>query len=201
MRICADPERQYSGSRDFLTKSYLFKVQSFSLAPSSQFLWQYVREKKFACYIKIKKWFFTSNTLVVCRTPRPFPKIFIKRKVENIQDFSVDDFEVVGYEPHPKISMEMAIWDVWKWTFEITVYPSPCVQGASQLHAGLSVFWRLSCILRIFWISWSLLGGDLRRFCLWHGRRQRRRNHYKMVWSGMDSRKRCHAPWALFVKF
>ena len=46
---------------------------------------------------------------MICRTPRPFPKIFIKRKVENIQDFSVDDFEVVGYEPHPKISMEMAV--------------------------------------------------------------------------------------------
>jgi thymidylate synthase len=33
----------------------------------------------------------------------------IKRKVENIDDFKFEDFEIVGYEPHPKITMEMAV--------------------------------------------------------------------------------------------
>jgi thymidylate synthase len=45
----------------------------------------------------------------VRRTPRPFPKIFVKRQVTDIADFTFDDFEVVGYEPHPKIAMEMAV--------------------------------------------------------------------------------------------
>jgi len=43
------------------------------------------------------------------RDPKPFPKIVIKRKVENIEDFTIDDFEVQGYDPHPKITMEMAV--------------------------------------------------------------------------------------------
>nr|CAH7753245.1 unnamed protein product [Callosobruchus chinensis] len=43
------------------------------------------------------------------REPRPFPKMIIKRKVENIEDFKVEDFELVGYNPHPKLSMPMAV--------------------------------------------------------------------------------------------
>jgi len=43
------------------------------------------------------------------REPKPFPKLLIKRKVENIEDFTIDDFEVQGYDPHPKITMEMAV--------------------------------------------------------------------------------------------
>merc|ERR1719273_982308 len=43
------------------------------------------------------------------REPKPFPKIIIKRKVENIEDFCIDDFEVEGYESHPKIAMDMAV--------------------------------------------------------------------------------------------
>jgi len=43
------------------------------------------------------------------RTPKPFPTIAIKRKVENIEEFQFDDFEVTGYEPHPKIAMDMAV--------------------------------------------------------------------------------------------
>ena len=40
---------------------------------------------------------------------RPFPKLNIKRKVENINDFTMDDFEIVGYDPHPTIKAEMAV--------------------------------------------------------------------------------------------
>uniref|UniRef100_A0A6I8SNK4 Thymidylate synthase n=1 Tax=Xenopus tropicalis TaxID=8364 RepID=A0A6I8SNK4_XENTR len=43
------------------------------------------------------------------RTPRPFPKLKILRKVENIDDFTADDFLIEGYNPHPSIKMEMAV--------------------------------------------------------------------------------------------
>ena len=43
------------------------------------------------------------------REVRPFPTISIKRKVENIEDFKFEDFEVKGYDPHPKIAMDMAV--------------------------------------------------------------------------------------------
>ncbi|XP_013397041.1 thymidylate synthase [Lingula anatina] len=43
------------------------------------------------------------------REPRPFPKLTIKRNVQNIDDFLYEDFELEGYKPHPKIAMEMAV--------------------------------------------------------------------------------------------
>lgn len=43
------------------------------------------------------------------REPRPFPKLLIKRQVSDIEDFRVEDFEIIGYEPHKKIKMEMAV--------------------------------------------------------------------------------------------
>lgn len=43
------------------------------------------------------------------RKPRNFPKLKIKRKVENIEDFTADDFELIDYKPHPKLQMEMAV--------------------------------------------------------------------------------------------
>ena len=43
------------------------------------------------------------------RKPRPFPTISIKRRVETIEDFKFEDFEVIGYDPHPKIAMDMAV--------------------------------------------------------------------------------------------
>jgi thymidylate synthase len=43
------------------------------------------------------------------RTPRPFPKLNIKRQVETIDDFKFEDFEIVGYNPYPTIKMEMAV--------------------------------------------------------------------------------------------
>jgi len=43
------------------------------------------------------------------REPKEFPKIVIKRQVEKIEDFNIDDFEVVGYQSHSKIVMDMAV--------------------------------------------------------------------------------------------
>ena len=43
------------------------------------------------------------------REPRPFPKLNIKRKVENIDDFKYDDFELIDYNPHAIIKLDMAV--------------------------------------------------------------------------------------------
>ena len=40
------------------------------------------------------------------RKPRPFPTVSFKRKVEDIEDFKFEDFELQGYEPHSKIAMD-----------------------------------------------------------------------------------------------
>ncbi|XP_074659950.1 thymidylate synthase-like [Tubulanus polymorphus] len=43
------------------------------------------------------------------RKPYPFPKLMFKRKVENINDFKMEDFEIQDYVSHPKITMKMAV--------------------------------------------------------------------------------------------
>ncbi|KAL9871877.1 thymidylate synthase-like [Glossina fuscipes] len=43
------------------------------------------------------------------RKPHAFPKLIIKRAVENIEDFRYSDFEIVDYNPYPKIQMEIAV--------------------------------------------------------------------------------------------
>lgn len=45
----------------------------------------------------------------VKRQPRNFPTLNIKRKVENIEDFRYEDFEIIGYDPLPAIKMDMAV--------------------------------------------------------------------------------------------
>lgn len=45
----------------------------------------------------------------ISRAPRPFPTLKIKRKVENIDDFKFEDFEICNYDPHPKIAMNMSV--------------------------------------------------------------------------------------------
>ena len=43
------------------------------------------------------------------REPRAFPKLRWKRKVEDIDDFTSEDFVVEGYSPHPAIAMKMSV--------------------------------------------------------------------------------------------
>jgi len=43
------------------------------------------------------------------RDTRKLPKLVIKRKPESIYDYRFEDFEVVGYGPHPPISAPVAI--------------------------------------------------------------------------------------------
>lgn len=43
------------------------------------------------------------------REPRPFPTLKFKRRIESIDDFSVDDFVVENYHPHAKLDMKMSV--------------------------------------------------------------------------------------------
>ena len=45
----------------------------------------------------------------ISREPRPFPKLIIKRKPESLFDYSIDDFELEGYDPHPHIPGSVAV--------------------------------------------------------------------------------------------
>ena len=43
------------------------------------------------------------------RKPRPFPKMIINPKVKNIDDFKFEDFQLVGYNPHPPIKGDITV--------------------------------------------------------------------------------------------
>jgi thymidylate synthase len=47
--------------------------------------------------------------LQLTREPRPLPKLVIKRKPDSIFDYRFEDFEIVGYDPHPAISAPIAV--------------------------------------------------------------------------------------------
>ena len=43
------------------------------------------------------------------RTPRPWPTLRIKRKAPTLFDYTIDDFELEGYDPHPPIKLPIAV--------------------------------------------------------------------------------------------
>lgn len=43
------------------------------------------------------------------RTPTAFPKLNIRRKVTHIDDFKLEDFELIGYNPQAAIPMKMSV--------------------------------------------------------------------------------------------
>jgi thymidylate synthase len=47
--------------------------------------------------------------LQLSRTPRQLPKMKINPEVSSIFDFSYEDFELLGYDPHPPIRAQVAI--------------------------------------------------------------------------------------------
>jgi len=47
--------------------------------------------------------------LQLSRELRPLPKMIIKRKPDSIFDYKFDDFELVGYDPHPFIKALIAV--------------------------------------------------------------------------------------------
>mgnify|MGYP000709868631 FL=1 len=43
------------------------------------------------------------------REPKALPQLIIKRKPDSIFDYNFEDFEIVGYDPHPHISAPIAV--------------------------------------------------------------------------------------------
>jgi thymidylate synthase len=43
------------------------------------------------------------------RDTRPLPQLLIKRKPDSIYGYKFDDFEIVGYDPHPSIKAPIAV--------------------------------------------------------------------------------------------
>jgi thymidylate synthase len=43
------------------------------------------------------------------REPRPYPKIKLNPDIKSVYDFDFGDFELVGYDPHPRISAPVAV--------------------------------------------------------------------------------------------
>ena len=44
----------------------------------------------------------------LAREPRPLPTLRLNPEVRSIFDFRYEDFELVGYDPHPAIKGEMS---------------------------------------------------------------------------------------------
>ncbi len=47
--------------------------------------------------------------LQLTREPRPLPKMILNPDVKSIFDFQYEDFELVGYDPHPHIKAEVSV--------------------------------------------------------------------------------------------
>jgi len=45
----------------------------------------------------------------LARTPRAYPLLSIKRKPASLFDYAYDDFEILGYDPHPHIKAPVAV--------------------------------------------------------------------------------------------
>ncbi|CBW74268.1 thymidylate synthase [Mycetohabitans rhizoxinica] len=47
--------------------------------------------------------------LQLTRTPRPLPRLIIKREPDTLFDYRFEDFEIAGYDPHPHIAAPIAV--------------------------------------------------------------------------------------------
>jgi len=43
------------------------------------------------------------------RTPRPYPRLVIKRRPQSLFDYQYEDFEIEAYDPHPHIKAAVAV--------------------------------------------------------------------------------------------
>src|SRR5213075_2616478 len=48
-------------------------------------------------------------TLQLTREPRPLPQMHLNPKVTNIHTFEFEDFQRIGYDPHPSIKAPIAV--------------------------------------------------------------------------------------------
>ncbi|KAF1405035.1 Thymidylate synthase, partial [Spheniscus humboldti] len=85
-----------------------FNIASYSLLT---YMIAHVTGLKVGYLIILLNLLYAINLLLfqLQREPRPFPKLRILRKVEDISDFKAEDFEIEDYNPHPPIKMEMAV--------------------------------------------------------------------------------------------
>jgi thymidylate synthase len=47
--------------------------------------------------------------LQLSREPRPYPSLAIGRRPPSIFDYEFEDFEILGYDPHPAIKAPVAV--------------------------------------------------------------------------------------------
>jgi thymidylate synthase len=47
--------------------------------------------------------------LQLTREPRPLPKMKINPNVKDLFSFQYEDFELIGYDPHPAIKAEVSV--------------------------------------------------------------------------------------------
>lgn len=52
---------------------------------------------------------FAQARTLIARTPRPFPRLTLRRHPPSIDDYEIDDFDVTGYDPHPAIQADVAV--------------------------------------------------------------------------------------------
>lgn len=52
---------------------------------------------------------FDAVNTQLSREPRPLPQLKLNPDIKNIFDFTYDDFEIVGYDPHPKIKAPITL--------------------------------------------------------------------------------------------
>lgn len=52
---------------------------------------------------------FEQAELQLSREPRPLPQMKINPEIKNLFEFSFEDFELVGYDPHPHIKGKVAV--------------------------------------------------------------------------------------------
>ena len=52
---------------------------------------------------------FEQTELQLSRDLRPLPKMKINPNVKSIFDFTIDDFELIEYDPHPHIKGKVAV--------------------------------------------------------------------------------------------
>ncbi|NXE19114.1 TYSY synthase, partial [Ardeotis kori] len=85
-----------------------FNIASYSLLT---YMIAHVTGLKVGYLIILLNLLYTISLLLfqLQREPRPFPKLRILRKVEDIGDFKAEDFQIEDYNPHPPIKMEMAV--------------------------------------------------------------------------------------------
>lgn len=52
---------------------------------------------------------FDQVQLQLSRQPKPLPTLVIKRQAKTLFDYTIDDFDLEGYDPHPAIAAEVAV--------------------------------------------------------------------------------------------